>query len=103
MSNLYEPPAARGGFLPIVLTVGGFFLFFAVIAFVWFDRRPPAVARGGLPPEQRLEMLNEQKAAEQERLTQYGWVDEEKGVVRLPVERAMELVLEEINQGQTRN
>jgi hypothetical protein len=35
-------------------------------------------------------------AAEQRRLTTtYGWLDRDGGVVRLPVERALELVLEE--------
>lgn len=29
------------------------------------------------------------------KLSTYGWVDKEKGVVRLPVERAAELVIEE--------
>jgi hypothetical protein len=35
-------------------------------------------------------------AAEQRRLTtSYGWIDRDGGLVRLPVERALELVLEE--------
>ena len=28
-------------------------------------------------------------------LTEYGWVDRAKGVVRVPIERAMELVVED--------
>ena len=32
---------------------------------------------------------------ESQRLTTYGWVDRKNGVVRIPVERAMKLVLEE--------
>ena len=32
--------------------------------------------------------------AEQKRLTSYGWVDQNAGVVHIPIERAMDLVLE---------
>jgi hypothetical protein len=32
---------------------------------------------------------------EEEILTTYGWVDEEKNVVRIPIDRAIELVAEE--------
>jgi hypothetical protein len=52
------------------------------------------------PPEPRLESdpvqsLAEYRAAEQSRITTYGWVDAEKGIVRLPIDRAMELVAKE--------
>ena len=40
----------------------------------------------------------ELRAQEEETLTSYGWVDQEKGTVRIPVERAAELVIEELNQ-----
>ncbi len=38
------------------------------------------------------------RVQEAETLTTYGWVDQEKGTVRIPVERATELVIEELNQ-----
>src|SRR5438128_1977992 len=52
------------------------------------------------PPEPRLQKapvmdLKEFRAAEDAILNSYGWVDPEKGVVRIPVERAMELVAKE--------
>ena len=52
------------------------------------------------PPEPRLQPkpvidLKEFRAAEDAILTSYGWVDPDKGVVRIPVERAMELVAKE--------
>jgi hypothetical protein len=34
------------------------------------------------------------RAAREERLRSYGWVDRQKGVVHIPVDRAMELVAE---------
>ena len=39
--------------------------------------------------------LREQEA---ETLSTYGWVDQEKGIVRIPVDRATELVIEELNK-----
>lgn len=67
----------------------------------------PTVVEGGapidygrlLPPEPRLQpdppaTLAEFKAAEEEFLSTYGWINRQEGVVRLPVSRAIDLVLE---------
>ncbi len=52
-----------------------------------------------LPSEPRLESrpgqtLQELRANEQALLHSYGWVDEPTGVVRIPIERAMELLVQ---------
>ena len=52
-----------------------------------------------LPPEPRLqtaprEDLDALRAREDETLRSYGWVDRNGGVVRIPIDRAMELTLE---------
>lgn len=73
-----------------------------------FDRRealkgpPPATlvnAPRAAPPAPRLQTdapadLNDFRAEEKHELEGYGWVDRQKGVVRIPVERAMTLLLE---------
>jgi hypothetical protein len=51
------------------------------------------------PPEPRLQVkpaddLVDVRAEEQEKLSSYGWVEPNAGVVRIPVERAMELLAE---------
>jgi hypothetical protein len=51
------------------------------------------------PPPPRLQTqpfkdINELRADEARRLETYGWVDQEGGIVRVPIERAMELVIE---------
>lgn len=51
------------------------------------------------PPAPRLQTataddLNAHRAREDALLAQYGWVDRERGIVRLPIERAMELTAE---------
>ena len=53
-----------------------------------------------VPPEPRLQPdppmeLKEFRAGEDAILNNYGWIDPEKGVVRIPVSRAMELVAKE--------
>lgn len=59
----------------------------------------PFIDQRVLPPEPRL-LIDEQRTLEQQRaqedatLGTYGWVDQNAGVVRLPVARALDLVAE---------
>ena len=39
--------------------------------------------------------LKELRVREEEQLNSYGWVDEERGLVRIPVEQAMDLLVQE--------
>src|SRR6266545_6039588 len=45
--------------------------------------------------EERHKFLQDQRAADAKALTEYDWVDKDKGIVRLPVQRALELTLQE--------
>jgi hypothetical protein len=78
------------------------------------DRSPLAGERNPIPPEPRLQLgptepglahpdetnnnpmaeVNTVRAAEDRKLAHYSWVDQSKGVVYLPIERAKELALE---------
>ena len=56
-------------------------------------------ARRELPPEPRLQVdpildIQALHATEKKVLESYGWVDQSAGVVRLPIERAIELTAE---------
>lgn len=59
---------------------------------IHYTRPPDLNARRA---EERARALAELNAAQQEALETYGWVDQTKGVVRLPVAQAMELVAKE--------
>jgi hypothetical protein len=74
--------------------------------FVWLDKSaerhdvalPPLAQHepDRLPPEPRLQRapqadLAQVRRQERERLTTYAWVDRQAGVVRIPIDRAMEL------------
>jgi hypothetical protein len=47
-------------------------------------------------PEGRADKLKDLRAHEQTELTSYGWIDEKAGVVRLPIDRAMELTMQSL-------
>lgn len=65
-----------------------------------------AQERGRLPPEPRLEEIDrlegkkvgvhptESHAEQQRQIETYGWVDEKAGVVRIPVSRAMSIIVD---------
>ncbi len=62
---------------------------------------PPAPVRASKavaePPAPRIQAspaadLQDLRAHEDSELQSYGWIDKQKGVVRIPIERAMELV-----------
>lgn len=62
-------------------------------------RAPLARPVGTMPPQPNLLLdepasLRDFRAGEELRLTTYGWVDENAGTVRLPIERAKDLLLE---------
>ena len=46
-------------------------------------------------PADRAALLAEHKAKEHVAATTYGWVDQSAGIVRLPIDRAMELTVKE--------
>lgn len=48
----------------------------------------------------RYEELEKQRAGEDKKLTTYQYVDKEKGIVQIPVARAMQLIAEEAKSGQ---
>ena len=76
------------------------------ILFAWLDRREQArspalspLAGDQMPPPPRLEVsppidLLRFRADEERLLGQYAWLDRQQGIVRIPIDRAMELVLE---------
>jgi len=64
-----------------------------------FDRTQSPLAEAQAPPSPRLQKSPEKdyvayRDREQQWLASYGWIDPKQGIVHLPVERAMQLVLE---------
>ena len=64
----------------------------------WQPERTSVRSRPGPGPQLQISArmdLRYFRAQEDKQLTNYGWVDRKSGIVRLPIERAMELVLQE--------
>jgi len=60
---------------------------------------PMAVTEPQVPPVPRVEEhpqleLQQLRTQEDQTLSTYGWVDKKEGIVRIPIERAMELQLQ---------
>jgi hypothetical protein len=92
----------------VALVVAAAVIHAAVAALFWyFDERlaeaatasPIAAGAARIPPEPRLQVdprgeLREYRAREDEVLSGYTWVDRDAGVVRIPVDEAMRLLVE---------
>jgi hypothetical protein len=46
-------------------------------------------------PAERKAILAEHRSKEQADSTSYGWIDQKAGIVRLPIDRAMELTVQD--------
>lgn len=107
-----EPPPAtaanRAGFWVTLLTALGCFVIFLVVLYLAYlpeRHTAPEVDLARIPPEEqwkytpagRMAHLQEMRAREQAAQTTYAWIDRPKGIVQLPLDRAMQLTLQDLN------
>jgi hypothetical protein len=88
-----QPPRERTGLAYVVGVLGAFLI---LAALVWAMQRytqPPPLGEDRVAA--RKKALAELRAAEASELESYGWLDQGKGVVRLPIAEAMRLTLSE--------
>jgi hypothetical protein len=92
--NRPEPCCPNGRAVAWSIGILGTFLLMAVLvgALYRYALPEPIAAARAL---ERARFLADQKAAEVKALTEYGWVDPAKGVVRLPIQQALEITLRE--------
>ena len=74
------------------------FCFFGVLAWAVFGALPRGDRYEQTRATARLEKLKTVNEESSKGLHEYGWVDKEKGVVRVPISRAMELSVAELAQ-----
>ncbi len=90
---------------PLVVAVIGVFAIFLVIMQLAHTPVTPIAQATNVPEgeqwklshEGRKTKLAELRGAADSQATSYGWINKDNGVVRLPVDRAIELTLAEIN------
>jgi hypothetical protein len=94
--------AFAGGVAGLVI----FGVIVSALAFRFFVRRqplgPPAAPFENvrqLPPEPRLQVeapqdLKRYRADQDEILSSYGWIDQKAGIVRIPIDQAMDILLQ---------
>lgn len=91
------PAPTNSSFLVTLLAaIGGFAIFVLILVVAYLPTKPEPLPEGSLSPEARIAALTELRAKEQAAATTYGWVDQPKGVVRLPLDRAVELTINEL-------
>lgn len=85
----------RASLVSIIAIFALFALFVAVIYYVYVPGKTGVFVGDGIrTPTQRAEALAELRAKEAELSSSYGWIDQQAGVVRLPLERAMDLTVQ---------
>ncbi|MGD9764431.1 MAG: hypothetical protein AB7V27_12005 [Candidatus Binatia bacterium] len=109
--DIYLKPVVWAGFALLIILLMTFALMFGLferLALYEARSSPPAnplaaVEGRRMPPQPRLQAhplrdLHDLRAAEEETLNSYGWVDKDAGVVRIPIARAIDLLAERAGQ-----
>jgi hypothetical protein len=91
-----DSASKSGFFVTAAAVIGGFLIFVLILVIAYLPNKAEPLPQGTKTPEERATILRELRAKETAAATTYGWVDQTKGVVRIPIERAMELTLDEI-------
>jgi lysylphosphatidylglycerol synthetase-like protein (DUF2156 family) len=79
----------------LLAAIGGFAIFLIILLVAYMPNKVGAPGNGVKTPAERKAALAELRGKEQTLATTYGWVDKDKGVVRLPLDRAIELTIQE--------
>src|SRR5208283_2525617 len=99
---------SRTSFWSTFLAVVGCFAFLVLVlslAYLPQRRLAPEVDLARIPPEEQWQFtaegrqthLDERRAKEQAVATSYAWIDRDKGIVQLPLDRAMQFTLRDVN------
>ena len=92
------PSSKPAPLLSVVGIFACFALFVLVVYFAYVPRRTgPFVGDGIRTPAERLAKLQELHATEQKHRGSYAWIDQSAGQIQLPIDRAMELTVQQYN------
>ncbi len=74
--------------------IGVMLIFILIVYLSYVSNQPPPIDEQII--DERLQTLAEVRANQKEAAVNYGWVDRSKGIVRIPIERAMELTVRKL-------
>ena len=78
--------------------IGVIALFLLIVLIAYYPNRPPAI--GDDMKESRLATLNEVQSKQQSAINSYGWVDQSKNIVHIPVNEAAALLVKELENSE---
>jgi hypothetical protein len=95
MNHAQKQPAFDAARLTAyAIGICGTFLIVAMLVLAMRHYTQPAPV-GAKRIEERYKFLQDLRAVDAKALNEYDWIDKDKGIVRLPVQRAVELTLQE--------
>lgn len=97
MSDTTSTAPAKGSLFTVLAAIGGFAIFALIVFIAYLPKKPDPLPDGARTPEQRKAALAEMRAKEKSAATTYGWVDQAKGVVRIPIDEAVKLTIDDLN------
>ncbi len=100
MSNeiLNTEPSDKKVLFSAIGFIGVFLVFAFIVAVAYLPNR--SVSQEALNVEARSKILKEVQTEQARLVNAYEWVNQNEGVVRIPVERAMELTVQELREKQ---
>ncbi|MBL4575447.1 MAG: hypothetical protein JKY51_05010 [Opitutaceae bacterium] len=96
MSKLKSSPSCVCCFFSTLVIIAGFLAFGFIVCNQYSPTLPEALHLGAKTPAERAQLLSEVRSDQSKLTSEYTWIDEEKGTIHLPVDRAMELTLKEL-------
>jgi hypothetical protein len=99
MSDAHNQPPSSG-LGAFFFTCIGCVLFVFIVRAAWIHHQPAAPGDGIHTDAQRAKTLLDLRAKEAAAAKNYGWIDQSKGIVRLPTDRAVALTIEELKAAQ---
>ena len=98
--STHTSSSVPGSWVTIAAAIGGFAIFVIILLIAYLPKKAEPLPDGARTPEQRKAALSEMHAKEKSAATTYGWVDQSKGIVRIPLDRAVKLTLDESKAGK---
>lgn len=94
---IYSALGLAAGTILVCLLLAG--LFRVLVAVDQPDKRNQLVPEHQVPPEPRVEVhpweqLQQLRVQEEKQLRTYGWIDKEKQIVHIPIDRAIDLTIQ---------